>query len=39
MPQHDLPLPHFSSRPQQVLPAGRAGILGIAAADIFFATS
>jgi len=38
MPQQEGPPPHFLSRPQQVLPAGRAGILGSAAADIFFSS-
>jgi hypothetical protein len=38
LPQQAGPPPHFSSLPQQVLPAGRPGILGSAAADIFFSS-
>jgi hypothetical protein len=39
--QHSPPdgLPQLSSRPQQVFPRGRAGILGIETTDSFFSSS
>jgi len=38
LPQQEGPPSHFSSLPQQVFPVGPVGILGSAAADIFFSS-